>query len=194
MKFWWCSWYISFCAKEAQSYLRFSFFSSHSYQVLSRQTTKESLKFYPRQSLLNQDALQGNFYFKSAKLTQCWFNFAVSWRRKHVAAMNFFKILIITTLPRSSWRWRIVPSWNQTFYWPPVNSSTICRWGRQPITGVADVSKSISFFLHYPCAKHFDRSPSADLDSSEICHRLTQAEYRQEVAKYCWYRWKDARG
>jgi hypothetical protein len=74
----------------------------HSYQVLSRQTTKESLTFYPRQSLVNQDALQGNFYFKSAKLTQCWFNFAVSWRRKHVAAMNFFKILIITTLPRSS--------------------------------------------------------------------------------------------
>ena len=47
----------------------------------------------PRQSLVNQDALQGNFYFKSAKLTQCWFNFAVSWRRKHVAAMNFFKNL-----------------------------------------------------------------------------------------------------
>jgi hypothetical protein len=61
--------------------------------VLSRQTTKESLTFYPRQSLVNQDALQGNFYFKSAKLTQCWFNFAVSWRRKHVAAMNFFKNL-----------------------------------------------------------------------------------------------------
>ena len=46
------------------------------------------------------------------------------------------------------------------------------------------MSKSLSFFLHYPCAKHFDRSPSADLDSSEICHRLTQAEYRQEVAMY----------
>ena len=35
----------------------------------------------PKTSLFNQDALQGNFYFKSAKLTQCWFNFAVSWRR-----------------------------------------------------------------------------------------------------------------
>ena len=22
-------------------------------------------------------------------------------------------------------------------------------------------------FIHYPCAKHFDRSPSADLDSSD---------------------------
>ena len=30
----------------------------------------------------------------------------------------------------------------------------------------------------------FSTSPSADLDSSEICQRLTQAEYRQEVAMY----------
>ena len=30
----------------------------------------------------------------------------------------------------------------------------------------------------------FSTSPSADLDSSEICHRLTQAEYRLEVAMY----------
>jgi hypothetical protein len=53
----------------------------HSYQVLFGPTTEESLTFYPRRSLVNQDALQGTFYFKSAKLTQCWFNFAVSWRR-----------------------------------------------------------------------------------------------------------------
>ena len=30
----------------------------------------------------------------------------------------------------------------------------------------------------------FSTSPSADLDSSEICQRLTQAEYRLEVAMY----------
>jgi|LauGreDrversion2_6_1035139.scaffolds.fasta_scaffold214233_1 hypothetical protein len=30
----------------------------------------------------------------------------------------------------------------------------------------------------------FSTSPSADLDSSEICHRFTQAEYRLEVAMY----------
>ena len=48
------------------------------------------------------------------------------------------------------------------------------------------MAKSLSFFLHCPCAKHFDRnrSPSADLDSSNICHRFTQATYRLEVAMY----------
>ena len=51
-----------------------------------------SPQFYPRQSLVNQDALQEIFYFKSAKLTQCWFNFAVSWRCLRAAAMGFLHI------------------------------------------------------------------------------------------------------
>ena len=48
--------------------------------------------------------------------------------------------------------------------------------------GIVDVHKY--YFLHYPEVQTFSTSPSADLDSSEICHRLTQAEYRLEVAMY----------
>ena len=48
--------------------------------------------------------------------------------------------------------------------------------------GIVDVHKYD--FLHNPEVQSFSTSPSADLDSSEICHRLTQAEYRLEVAKY----------
>ena len=127
--------------------------SSHSFPPLVPSVVRhqhESLKFFPRQSLFIQDALQGTFYFKSAKLTQCWFNFAVSWRHETRRSNGLSWNIPSITLPRSSWRWRSVPSWNQIFYWPPVNSSTIFRWGRQLITGVADVFKSfrLSFFLH----------------------------------------------
>ena len=48
--------------------------------------------------------------------------------------------------------------------------------------GIMDVHKY--YFLHYPEVQSFSTSTSADLDSSEICHRLTHAEYRLEVAKY----------
>ena len=35
------------------------------------------------------------FYFKSAKLTHSWFNFAVSWPRENVAEIDFHQILQI---------------------------------------------------------------------------------------------------
>ena len=40
----------------------------------------------------------GCFYFKSAKLTHCWFNFAVSWPRENVAEIDshhFLRIRIV---------------------------------------------------------------------------------------------------
>jgi len=74
------------------------------------------------------------FYFKSAKLTQSWFNFAVSWPRENVAEIDFpSNSSDSLRLCKRRGNEEIHLSGSRFSLWPPVNWLTIYGWGRPSI-------------------------------------------------------------
>ncbi len=74
------------------------------------------------------------FYFKSAKLTHSWFNFAVSWPREDVAEIDFpSNSLDSLRLRKRRGNEELHLSGTRFSVWPLVNWLTLYGWGRPSI-------------------------------------------------------------
>ena len=99
------------------------------------------------------------FYFKSAKLTHSWFNFAVSWPRENVAEIDFHQIFRFASFVKTSRKRRTSSLWHKIFFMASRKFVDDLWMGASIDTTGSWTCTNITSYTTLKC-KHFRRHPA----------------------------------